>query len=140
MTKRDVREEGRPFKFYPDELARLEAMTDEEVEAAALSDPDNPPLADAQLTDFMGAGRLRRIREGLGISQEDFARRYHFSLGRLRDLEQGRTRIDGVLSAYLRLIEADPEFVNATLNGAADPGQRLRPSPPATGTPRAPRR
>jgi putative transcriptional regulator len=118
MTKRDVREEGRPFKFDPGEPARLEAMSDEEVEAAALADPDNPPLTEAQLADMMGGGRLRRIRERLGLSQETFARRYHFSVGRLRDLEQGRTRIDGVVSAYLRLIEADPEFVDRSLNGS----------------------
>jgi hypothetical protein len=42
-------------KKKPDELekaldavdwAKLDAMTDEEIEAAALSDPDNPPLTD----------------------------------------------------------------------------------------------
>jgi putative transcriptional regulator len=116
MTKRYVREDGAAFKFDPDELARVKAMTDEEVEAAALTDPDNPPLMDARVSDFMSAARLRRIREGCNLSQEEFARRYHFSLGRLRDLEQGRTRIDGIVSAYVRLIEADPDFVSATLN------------------------
>jgi hypothetical protein len=29
--------------------AKLDAMTDEEIEAAARSDPDNPPLTDEQL-------------------------------------------------------------------------------------------
>ena len=31
---------------------RLDAMTDEEVHAAALSDPDNPPLTEEALTRF----------------------------------------------------------------------------------------
>jgi hypothetical protein len=29
--------------------ARIDAMTDEEIEAAALADPDNPPLTDEEL-------------------------------------------------------------------------------------------
>ncbi len=29
--------------------ARLEAMTEEEIEANALADPDNPPLSEAEL-------------------------------------------------------------------------------------------
>jgi putative transcriptional regulator len=32
--------------------ARLDAMTDEEIEAAARSDPDNPPLTDEQLAQM----------------------------------------------------------------------------------------
>jgi putative transcriptional regulator len=31
---------------------RLDAMTDEEIEAAARSDPDNPPLTEEQLTQM----------------------------------------------------------------------------------------
>jgi hypothetical protein len=31
--------------------ARLDAMTDQEIEAAATSDPDNPPLTDEQLAE-----------------------------------------------------------------------------------------
>jgi putative transcriptional regulator len=37
--------------------AKLDAMTDEQIEAAALSDPDNPPLTDEQIK------RLRLIRK-----------------------------------------------------------------------------
>ena len=40
--------------------AKLDAMTDEQIEAAALSDPDNPPLTDEQLK------RLRLIRKTRG--------------------------------------------------------------------------
>ena len=47
-----------PTKKQKDELrraldavdwARIDAMTDEEIEAAAVADPDNPPLTDEQL-------------------------------------------------------------------------------------------
>jgi hypothetical protein len=35
--------------------AKIDAMTDEEIEAAARADPDNPPLTDEQLA------RMRRV-------------------------------------------------------------------------------
>lgn len=44
-----------------DELARLDAMTDAQITAAAESDPDNPPLTVAEL-ERMEA--VRRVREG----------------------------------------------------------------------------
>ena len=34
------------------DIERLKNMTDEEIEEAAKSDPDNPPLADEQLKKF----------------------------------------------------------------------------------------
>jgi putative transcriptional regulator len=43
--------DGRERPYIPPEVdwAALDAMTDEEVEAAALADPDNPPLTEEQL-------------------------------------------------------------------------------------------
>lgn len=117
MLVRYRRDPDKPFEFTPEERARLEAMTDEEIIAGAEADPDNPPLTEEQLSRMCRVADVRRTREALGLSQEDFSRRYRFSLGRLRDLEQGRTRPDSVVSAYLRLIEADPEFVRRTLEG-----------------------
>lgn len=38
--------------------ARLEAFTDADITAAALSDPDNPPLTDAELERLSGARAL----------------------------------------------------------------------------------
>ena len=38
-----------PRRFTDAERARLLAMTEEEIEAAALADPDNPPWTDAEL-------------------------------------------------------------------------------------------
>ena len=61
--------------------ARLAAMTDEEVEANALSDPDNPTLTDEQLA------RMR-------LTQERFAARLGIPLGTLRDWEQERSQPD----------------------------------------------
>ncbi len=46
-------------QFTDEELARLDAMTEEEIEANALSDPDNPPLTDEELA------RMRPVRRAL---------------------------------------------------------------------------
>jgi len=58
---------------------------------------------------------VRSIRRSTGLTQEAFARRYGFNLARLRDLEQGRTRPDSVVRAYLRVIERNPKAVNEAL-------------------------
>ncbi len=41
-------EPTRPFAHYSD-WARVDAMTEEEIEANALSDPDNPPISAERL-------------------------------------------------------------------------------------------
>jgi putative transcriptional regulator len=91
-------------------------MTDEEITAAALSDPDNPPLTDEELEWMATTLAARQVREKLGLTQKQFAERYQISYGRLRDLEQGRTvREDTALLAYLRVIDREPEAVSRAL-------------------------
>ena len=72
----------------------LRAMTPEEVEAAANSDPDNRPLSPADLGRMRRTPQVKVIRRALGISQEDFAARFHIPIGTLRDWEQGRVAPD----------------------------------------------
>ncbi|MDF3041031.1 MAG: uncharacterized protein K0Q71_3737, partial [Thermomicrobiales bacterium] len=69
--------------------ARVEAMTEEEIEANALSDPDNPPLTPAELARMRPVPDPRRIRERLKLTQEQFAEKFEIPLGTLRDWEQG---------------------------------------------------
>lgn len=38
-----------PYRMTEAERARILGMTEEEIEAAALADPDNPPWTDAEL-------------------------------------------------------------------------------------------
>ena len=47
---------------------------------------------------------VKAIREATGLTQEAFALRYGFNLGRLRDLEQKRTHPNSVVRAYLLVI------------------------------------
>ncbi len=91
-------------------------MTDEEVTAAALSDPDAQPLTDetAKLRRRLPAARV--IRRALHLTQEEFAARYRIPVGTLRDWEQGRLEPDQPARAYLRAIAGDPEGVKRALD------------------------
>lgn len=62
-------------------------MTDDEIEANALSDPDNPPMTDEVLAKRVRIPRTHVIRRVLGLSQEEFATRYRIPVGTLRDWE-----------------------------------------------------
>jgi putative transcriptional regulator len=92
-------------------LSALRPMTDEEIEAAAASDPDNPPVGE----NYTVLPRVRTLRRALGITQEEFAAHYQIPLGTLRDWEQGRSAPDAPARAYLKLIAADAEGVRKTL-------------------------
>ncbi|WP_414471466.1 helix-turn-helix domain-containing protein [Microvirga sp. M2] len=108
-TLTDLR--ANPRKLTPEESARLGALTDEEMTRAAENDPDNPPLTSKELDRLTGAQAVRRVRERTRLTQREFAERYCFNLGRLRDLEQGRTEPDSALRAYLKVIEQEPTLV-----------------------------
>jgi putative transcriptional regulator len=58
---------------------------------------------------------VKAIREASGLTQQSFALRYGFSLARLRDLEQKRTRPDSVVRAYLLVIQRNPKAVKEAL-------------------------
>jgi putative transcriptional regulator len=118
-TVRFTLDPANPPTMSAEDLARLDALTDEELTANALSDPDNPPLTDEELDRMRAVGLVRLARSMTGMSQPQFAQAYHFSLGRLRDLEQGRTTPDSAVLAYLELIRRDPEAVRRALEDAA---------------------
>jgi putative transcriptional regulator len=98
-----------------EEQARLDAMTDEEITAAAESDPDNPPLTDDELERVRLARRVQAVRRRTGLSQRQFAEAYRINVARLRDLEQGRTQPDSAMLAYLAVIAREPEAVERAL-------------------------
>ena len=58
---------------------------------------------------------VKAIRESTGLTQEVFALRYGFNIGRLRDLEQKRTKPDSVVRAYLLVIQKKPDAVRDAL-------------------------
>ncbi len=91
--------------------ARLAAMTEEEIDANALSDPDNPPSTPEELARMRPVPNARRIRERLKLTQEQFAERFEIPLGTLRDWEQGVSYPDRSARTLLRVIDKDPEGV-----------------------------
>ena len=58
-------------------------MTDEEVLAAALSDPDAQPLTPEDFKRMKRTPRAKIIRRALGFTQEEFAARFQIPLGTL---------------------------------------------------------
>jgi putative transcriptional regulator len=61
---------------------------------------------------------VKALRRRLRLLQDEFARRYGFTPARIRDWEQGRSKPDGAVRAYLLVIEREPEAVARTLSAA----------------------
>jgi putative transcriptional regulator len=102
------RKRGSAFRFSETERRRFSKVTDAELEARALSDPDNPPLTQRQLNRMALAREVRLTREKTGLSQPQFAARFHIGLARLRDFEQARSEPDFIVRVFLRMILEDP--------------------------------
>jgi putative transcriptional regulator len=98
--------------------SRLDAMTEADKHAAALSDPDNRPLTEEDMKRMKRTPRAKIIRRALGLSQEDFAACYHIPIGTLRDWEQGRVEPDQAARAYLTVIAREPEAVRKALSSS----------------------
>jgi putative transcriptional regulator len=96
-------------------------MTDAEIHAAALRDPDAQPLTPERLARMRPTPRLKIIRRALGLTQEEFAARYQIPLGTLRDWEQGTKEPDQAARAYLKAISGDPAAVLRALEAASPP-------------------
>jgi len=87
----------------------LRKMTDVEREAAAVGDPDAPPLPQGRRMYRLAASK--RLRFQLKLSDEDFAKRYRIPLSAIQDWERYKAQPDAIAKAYLAAIEADPEGV-----------------------------
>ena len=97
--------------------ARLDQLTDEQLTANALADPDNPPLTEDELARVAAARAVQRARAATGLSQNAFAKRFRINPARLKDWEQGRTPPDSASLAYLRVIEREQKVVERALAG-----------------------
>jgi putative transcriptional regulator len=122
--------------------SELDAMTDEDIARQVAENPDAAPLL-AEGADYSKWKRVRgrpsaarkavtatitiapgkrdvdlsALRNKLGMTQAEFARAYRFSVGAVRDLEQGRRKPAGPTAALLELIAADPDDVRRKLAG-----------------------
>ncbi len=96
----------RPFPKTP-----MRPMSEEEIATAAAADPDARPMTSEQMQTARRVARVKTLRRALGMTQEEFATRYHIPLGTLRDWEQGRSEPDQPAKAYLKAIAGDPAAV-----------------------------
>jgi putative transcriptional regulator len=95
-----------------------DGLSDEEIHRAALADPAAQPLTKRQLARMKRITSVKRLRIELGLSQAEFAERFHIPVGTLRDWEQRRSEPDQAAQAYLKIIAADAEFVARALAAA----------------------
>ena len=100
-----------PPTLTPEQRARLDAMTDAEVEAAALADPDAQPLTEEELARFERVPNVKAIRERLGLTQSSFAALMGVSSRTLQNWEQGRREPEGPAKALLRVVDREPQAV-----------------------------
>jgi putative transcriptional regulator len=104
----------RPFRSRPPR-----PMSERQIARAAAADPDARPMTPEELRKAKRVPRTRTLRRALGLTQEEFAIRFHIPLGTLRDWEQGRCVPDQPARAYLTVIARDPEGVQRALRPLA---------------------
>jgi putative transcriptional regulator len=112
-------EPGDPYPETDTDWAAVDALTDEEIRAAALSDPDSVPVPVYDVPGLIRLVNVKKLRERLGLTQEAFAATYRIPVGTLRDWEQRRKNPDAPARAYLTVIDRNPEAVAEWLKPAA---------------------
>lgn len=90
---------------------RLAAMSEEEIEANALADEDNPPMTAEELARMQPALSPRAVRRRLHLTQEQVSTLFHLPIGTIRDGEQGKKKPDSAARTLLRVIDRNPEAV-----------------------------
>lgn len=105
----------RPKRLTRAEATRLDSLTDEELTAAAESDPDNLPLDERTLVGLRRPVDVKAIRKGLKLTQQQFAQEFGLELRTVQDWEQGRVMPTGASRTLLKVIELDPNAVRRAL-------------------------
>ena len=59
--------------------------------------------------------QIKAIRAGVKMSQAVFAHSFQLSLDTIKGWEQGKRKPDAAAANYLRMIQADPDYVQSTL-------------------------
>ena len=93
-------------------------MTDAEIITAAESDPDNPPLTDAQLERMQPVSEAKRLRWSMRLSQAEFASQFGIPIDMLRDWELQKSEPDAAARVLLRVIKIAPQTVAKAVKAA----------------------
>jgi putative transcriptional regulator len=118
-TTRVTRRPGEPPLQGTTDWARLNEMTEEDVLAAARSDPDAQPLGPEELAQMRRVSPVKALRQRLGMTQAEFAEAFRLPVSTLRDWEQRRSIPDAPARALLQAIEREPETMRRLLSHAA---------------------
>src|SRR3954466_1408768 len=92
-TTAKIRSDGTVVEVLKDGTERpfpksaMRQMTEAEIAAAAAADPDARPKTVEELRSAKRVPRTKTLRRALGLTQEEFAARYHIPIGTLRDWE-----------------------------------------------------
>ena len=73
------------------------------------------PSAPGSVYIVLKPAEIKAIRTGVGMSQSEFASTFRLSLDTLKGWEQGKRKPDAAAANFLRMIKADPKFVQRTL-------------------------
>ena len=119
---------GKLYRQHPDGTETempvpppLPAMSNEEIVAAALADPDCPPLMGGDSLHRKQRPRSFVIRRALKVSQEEFSARYGIDLDTIRKWEAYELEPDSAARSLLRLIANDPVGTADSLAGRKRP-------------------
>ena len=100
-----------PSKPHKTDWTSADKLTDDEIHAAAISDPDAQPATQEQLDRAHRVVDVRMIREKFDLTQEQFARRFGLRLEMVQGWEDQTLTPDSAAVTLLRVIWAEPETV-----------------------------
>ncbi len=101
----------RAFDESKTDWSRVVALTDDEVERNAVSDPDSAPETHEEIAAAWGTEYVQQTRSRLRLTQAEFSDKFHIPLGTLRDWERGVSVPDTSARTLLRVIAREPEAV-----------------------------
>ncbi|MEQ1498660.1 MAG: helix-turn-helix domain-containing protein [Novosphingobium sp.] len=91
-----------------------------ETTIAIPADPNDPEDFDVSVAGVERAHmgrRIRKLRNRLGMSQQEFAVAFGIAASSIRQYEIGRHMPPPAVRAYLKVIEAEPEMVKRVVAG-----------------------
>ena len=100
-----------PANPHKTDWTEADKLTDDEIHARALTDPDAQPSTPEQLARARRVVNVRLIREKFGLDQEQFARRFGLKLDMVRGWEDRTLMPDAAAVTLLRVIWMEPEAV-----------------------------
>ncbi len=101
--------------------ARVSRTTDRQIAAQIKTDKDTAPIfTDAELKRARrvipaSSRGVKALRARLGLSQQQFADRYGFSVETIRNYEQGHRQPTGPARVLLQVIASEPDAVTRAL-------------------------